>query len=200
MVWASKYLPVPRVLSEGSNGEVGWLLTQGLPGRDATDRLLTQEPRRLVSILANGLRRFHEAPVEDCPFDFRIGPALAQARVRLGSGQIVPDRDFHEEHGHLSAKGAVALLEHTQPSTEDLVVCHGDYCLPNILVHQGSAAGFVDLGELGVADRWWDLAVASWSATWNLGPGFEAYFFEEYGIQPDPDRMAFYRLLYDVVS
>lgn len=26
---------------------------------------------------------------------------------------------------------------------------------------------------LGVADRWADLAVATWSTTWNYGPGWE---------------------------
>ena len=51
-----------------------------------------------------------------------------------------------------------------------------------------------------MADRWWDLAVATWSVTWNLGPGYEALFLEEYGVGRDDRRVAFYRLLYDVVS
>jgi kanamycin kinase len=80
------------------------------------------------------------------------------------------------------------------------VVCHGDYCLPNILIESGIPTGFLDLGELGVADRWWDLAVATWSVTWNLGPGYEGLFLEEYGVQRDPAREEFYRLLYDVAS
>jgi kanamycin kinase len=88
----------------------------------------------------------------------------------------------------------------TSPPTEDLVVCHGDYCLPNILIDHGKITGYVDLGELGIADRWWDLAVGSWSVTWNLGPGLETHFLAAYGVAPDEERMAFYRLLYDVVS
>jgi kanamycin kinase len=81
-----------------------------------------------------------------------------------------------------------------------LVVCHGDYCLPNVLIEADAACGFVDLGELGVADRWWDLAVATWSVPWNLGPGYEDLFLHEYGVERDDDRVEFYRLLYDVVS
>ena len=80
------------------------------------------------------------------------------------------------------------------------MVCHGDYCFPNALILDGQVIAFVDLGELGVADRWWDLAVASWSTTWNIGPGWEDAFLETYGIEPDPERISYYRLLYDLAS
>ena len=200
MVWASRYLPVPEVISTGSDPEVAWMVTVGLDGEDATSSTLAENPRTLVRILAQGLRRFHGAPVARCPFDFRLEGALSHARIRLEAGQIEPTRDFHDEFRHLSAQEAIALLEQTLPGSEDLVVCHGDYCLPNVLIRSGLATGFVDLGELGVADRWWDLAVASWSITWNLGQGYEDFFLDEYGIQKDPERIGFYRLLYDVVS
>jgi aminoglycoside phosphotransferase len=95
---------------------------------------------------------------------------------------------------------AVERLLRTRPESESLVVCHGDYCPPNVLVEEWVARGFVDLDELGTADRWWDLAVATWSITWNLGPGYEDFFLEDYGIERDDHRMEFYQLLYDVVS
>jgi len=197
---AYDYLPVPGVVSTGSYDGLAWMVTDSLPGLDATDASLIRHPKRLVRILARGLRRFHDAPAHRCPFDFRLDVALAHARNRLESGMIDPHRDFHQEYGHLSAQDGVDLLERTRPGSEDLVVCHGDYCLPNVLIENGKASGFLDLGELGVADRWWDLAVASWSATWNLGPGLEDLFFSEYGVERDPGRIEFYRLLYDVVS
>jgi hypothetical protein len=31
-----------------------------------------------------------------------------------------------------------------------------------------------------------------------VGPGFEALFLTEYGAEPDVERTAFYRLLYDL--
>lgn len=199
MRWARPYLPVPNVVRQGSDGSISWLVTSPLPGRDGTHPDLTKHPADLTQILARGLRRFHDsAPVETCPFDFRIDRAFAHVRARLGAGHIDPSRDFHEEFAHLTPSMAVELLESTRPASEDLVVCHGDYCLPNVLVEGGEATGYLDLGELGVADRWWDLAVATWSLTWNLGPGFEELFLNEYGVSPDRDRTRFYRLLYDL--
>ncbi len=56
----------------------------------------------------------------------------------------------------------------------------------------------VDFGAMGVADRWADLAVATWSTQWNYGPGFEAVLLDAYGIGPDPVRTRYYRLLWDL--
>jgi aminoglycoside phosphotransferase len=62
------------------------------------------------------------------------------------------------------------------PDIDKLVVCHGDACAPNtLLTVDGTCSGHVDLGVLGVADRWADLAVATWSAEWNYGPGWERF-------------------------
>jgi kanamycin kinase len=202
MRWARPHLPVPEVLDCGSDGQVDWLVTGALPGRPVSDELLQAEPERLVVLLAQGLRRFHAAPVEGCPFDFTVDRAIAHAKARVRAGLVDPEQDFHPEHAHLSPNGALAALRRLRPSVaaHDLVVCHGDYCPPNVLVSGTGVSGFVDVGELGVADRWWDLAIATWSVTWNLGPGWEALFLRAYGVDRDGDRVAFYRLLYDVVS
>lgn len=199
MRWAHPHLPVPDVVHQGTEASIDWLVTTALPGRDATHPRLREEPAALARILARGLRAFHDmAPAEGCPFDFRIATALRHVRSRLEAGLIDQQRDFHEEFSHLTPAEALRVLDSTHPESEDLVVCHGDYCLPNILIEDGRATGYVDLGELGVADRWWDLAAATWSLTWNLGPGFENLFLAEYGARPDIERMTFYRLLYDL--
>jgi kanamycin kinase len=81
-----------------------------------------------------------------------------------------------------------------------VVLCHGDYCFPNVLIDDGAVTGYLDLGELGVADRWLDIAVATWSCDWNVGPGWQDLFLDTYGIERDDDKIEFYRLLYDLAS
>jgi aminoglycoside phosphotransferase len=72
------------------------------------------------------------------------------------------------------------------PPVDRLVVCHGDSCAPNtLLTDDGRWSGHVDLGELGVADRWADLAVATWSTEWNYGPGWDKLLLQAYGVPPD---------------
>jgi len=80
-----------------------------------------------------------------------------------------------------------------QPDVDRSVVCHGDACAPNTLIDdEGRPCGHVDLGELGVADRWADLAVAEWSLRYNYGGDWRDEFFDAYGVAPDQDRMDHY--------
>lgn len=177
--WAAPFRPVPVVLLHDRDDDGEWLVTAGLPGRNAVDPRWLADPLRAVRAIGTGLRALHDAlPVDRCPFDWSAGGRLAE--VRAASGGELP----------------AGLLD--VPDVDRLVVCHGDACAPNtLLTDDGACSGHVDLGSLGVADRWADLAVATWSTTWNYGPGWECPLLEAYGVEPDPERMAYYRLLWD---
>jgi kanamycin kinase len=202
MTWAIAYLPVPEVVSIGRVGAATVLVTEALPGRAATDPAWQEDPGApaLAHALGRGLRAFHRAVEEEwCPFRFDLAHALDHVARRVALDDV-DRRGFHAEHADLSPATALARLEDTAPDDEDLVVCHGDYCPPNVLLTDGAVTGYVDLGELGVADRWWDVAVGGWSAAWNFGADAEPEFYRGYGIEPDPERIRFFRLLYDLVS
>ena len=84
------------------------------------------------------------------------------------------------------------------PDVDRLVVCHGDACAPNTLIDDaGRCCGHVDLGDLGVADHWADLAVAEWSLRYNYEGDWRAEFFDAYGVAPDQDRMDHYLRLWE---
>jgi kanamycin kinase len=200
MRWARQWLPVPDVVSLERFGTTTVLLTDALEGRDATDSAWRRDVRGLVRAFGRGLRSFHEAvATELCPFRFDVERALAHVGRRVALDDI-DAAGFHAEHAHLTPGAALTELQATAPAEEDLVVCHGDYCPPNVLLVSGRVTGYLDLGELGVADRWCDVAVGGWSTCWNFGDELEPLFYEGYGIAPDPERIRFYRLLYDVVS
>jgi kanamycin kinase len=40
------------------------------------------------------------------------------------------------------------------------------------------------------------LAVASWSTVWNYGAGWVATLYDSYGIDPDEEKIRFYRILW----
>lgn len=84
------------------------------------------------------------------------------------------------------------------PPADGAVVLHGDACAPNtILGAEGRFAGHVDVGAIGVGDRWADLAIASMSLDGNYGPGWQDAFFAAYDIEPDEQRVVYYRAAWD---
>ena len=52
---------------------------------------------------------------------------------------------------------------------EGINFVHGDLCLPNIYVNEyDELAGFIDLGNAGLGDRFYDIAWLLWSLEYNL--------------------------------
>jgi hypothetical protein len=58
-------------------------------------------------------------------------------------------------------------------------------------------AGHVDLGNLGLADRWADLAIATKNVHANYSTGYEDELLHAYGIDRDNERISYYRRLWD---
>lgn len=208
LAWARAHgARVPEVIDYASSDAGSWLVTRavgdGAPGpaqfaaQSAVSDRWRDSPRRAARVLGEGLRELHERlPVAECPFSWSVEDRLEQVheRFRRGDGP----ETWSPEYRGLSPEHAFALLADAPPMTSP-VVCHGDACAPNtLLTHTGGFAAHVDLGELGVADPWADLAIAAWSTEWNFGPGFEAEVYAGYGVAPDHDRIAYYRLLWDL--
>ena len=68
------------------------------------------------------------------PLRFDLARALAHVELRVRTDES--GGGFHPEHAHLTPAAALAELE-ASVRTEDLVVCHGDYCAPNMLLRTG---------------------------------------------------------------
>lgn len=194
--WAASFTPVPQVLAEDADQHGSWIVTAPVPGDSAVSDRWTQDPARAVAAIGHGLRAFHDRlPVATCPFSWSAADRVASAQDRAAA--LDPAR-WHPDHQSLSIPRALRILEDAPP-IDRLVVCHGDACAPNtLLTTDGLWSGHVDLGHLGVADRWADLAIATWSTEWNYGPGWEIHLLTAYGVTPDPDRTAYYRLLWDL--
>ena len=200
MAWAGRYHPVPEPLACGHDDAGSWLVTAALPGDRATSARWKADPATAVTAIGEGLRALHEAlPAERCPFSWSAAERLADARRQAAAGRLEPAA-WHPCHRVLTADSALERAA-AIPPPDKLVVCQGDACAPNtLLAADGRWSGHVDLGLLGVADRWADVAVATWSAEWNYGPGWEPLLLDAYGIRPDPERTRYYRLLWDLSS
>jgi len=196
--WAAQFVTVPRVLAEGGDSSGAWVLTAALSGENAVTDRWRSDPATAVRAIGRGLRDLHERlPVGDCPFSWSTESRLADITQRAAAGHLDPAR-WQEEHRGLGLDEALRRA-FDAPTPDMLVVCHGDACAPNTLIaDDGTCCGHVDLGSLGIADRWADLAVATWSTQWNYRTGWERTLLDAYGVAPDVERLAYYRLLWDL--
>ena len=120
-----------------------------------------------------------------------VRPRLAQAASSGACAVVTPNVTFEG----LSLSGAVAHI--TTPDRDFDV----DIKSSNLNAVNGAFSGHVDLGDLGVADRWADLAIATLSLDWNFPTagqrGFQEVLLDAYGVTSDIDRIEYYRRAWD---
>lgn len=195
MHWLQGKLPVPGIEFFGADDQYEYLLLAALPGVMAFDQTLAEAIPQVVRILAEGLRLIHSIPLDDCPFAMGLDVRLAQAQARIAAG-LVSGSDFELTNLHRSPQDILDEALATRPAKEDLVFTHGDYCLPNVLLHDGHLSGFIDWGRAGIADRYMDLAIAARSLTHNWGAQWTTLLFKEYGLtEVDEAKVRYYILL-----
>lgn len=187
-------LACPTVVAHESGGEHEWLLMSALDGTDLASAS-AMPPLERVRILAEALRELHRIGIDACPFDHRSDARIAAAKARMLAGHV-DKTDFDEARMGRSAESLFRELEERRPAAEDLVVTHGDACLPNFVAADHGFSGYIDCGRLGVADRYQDIALAYGSIVYNFGEALVMPFLEAYGIsEVDAEKMDYYRLL-----
>lgn len=186
----------PKILAFETQPECSFLLMTRLDGSDLASSFGKLSPEQIVQILATALKSMHALDPALCPFDHRLDLRLEDARARVEAG-AVDEEGFDEDHKGCTAEGLLGELYRLKPSgEEDLVVTHGDACLPNFMANHGSFNGFLDCGRLGLADRHQDLALACASIRSNLGEQWMTPFLTIYGGPAiDEARIAYYCLL-----
>lgn len=193
--WFQGRLPAPQVVAFEVTPEREYLAMTRLPGIPLSDPDATLHPERVVNLLARALRELHALPLRDCPFRMTLDVTLRLAREQVQAGNV-DETDFDDERAGRTAVSVFNDLVRTRPAAEDLVVTHGDACLPNFILNGTHLAGVVDVGRAGIADRHADLALAWRSTRHNLGDDWAERLLDEYGRDlVDMDRVAYYTLL-----
>ncbi|MFE3884852.1 APH(3'') family aminoglycoside O-phosphotransferase [Streptomyces lydicus] len=195
-------IPGPRVLDWHSGSAGACLVTSAVPGVPA-DQVSAADLRDAWERIADAVLRLHEAPVGECPFrrglDAMVDAACDVVTREAVNPEFLPVEQQHTPAAELLARLVPQLARRRGQEAADRVVCHGDLCLPNIILDPQTlnVSGFIDLGRLGPADRYADLALllANARETWPneaQARAADLAFAERYGITLDHDRLRFY--------
>ncbi|MEU8226894.1 aminoglycoside 3'-phosphotransferase [Kribbella sp. NPDC048915] len=193
---ANTGLPAATVVDWIENPAGACLLTSavpGVPGELLPPGVREQAMRQLGVVL----RELHS--LDGCPFERPLDEVVAVAADVVRRGAVNP-AFLTDEWRQVPPSALLASVVAEQPYVESVlepVVCHGDACLPNVFFDPSSleVTGLIDVGRLGLADRYSDLALVAIQVhdEWSADPG---PFFTAYGLpKPDPRRLEFFRLL-----
>ena len=204
LAWLARQgIGCPEVVDTGTVDEHEYLVTTAAPGVPANRARPAGDLFAVCDAIADFAADLHRLPVADCPFDRRLRVRVPQAHEAAALGDI----DLADVSPPWRGRTVVGLLTELVTAArrvgrEEPVVCHGEYCLPNILIDPDTwtVSAIVDVGRLGVADRYTDLALITRSMTTGLHPQYGRdhadRFMYRYGELPaDGDRITLYRLL-----
>ena len=67
--------------------------------------------------------------------------------------------------------------------------------LDNLIFDEGKLIGCIDVGRVGIADRYQDLAIL-WNCLGEFSPSLQKRLFQKYGIDnPDMNKLQFHLML-----
>jgi streptomycin 3"-kinase len=150
------------------------------------------------------LATLHALPVDGCRFEKSLATMFARAADVVARGAVnldfLPDEDKARPAPELLARVEADLPLRLAQEKTDRVICHGDPCMPNFMVDPETlrCTGMIDLGRLGTADRYADLALMlanaqeHWTTQREAEMAFDTVFATLKIEAPDRERLAFY--------
>ncbi len=199
-------LPVPIIYAYEIADEKSYLLMSKCKGEMACSHEYMKNPATLCKLLAEALKRLWSMDISDCPSDQKLSNKLLQAEYNVENGHVDLENvepDTFGENGFRDPHQLLRWLYENRPE-EELVLSHGDFCLPNIFGIQNKVTGYIDLGKTGIADKWCDIAICWRSLLHNYNGKYgghvytgydESLLFDELGITPNWEKIRYYTLL-----
>ncbi|UXY17304.1 APH(3'') family aminoglycoside O-phosphotransferase [Chitiniphilus purpureus] len=193
----------PRVLDWQETGDGACLVMSAVAGVPAS-MLTGPDLLQAWPDMLRQLALLHAMPAAHCPFERGLAGLYARAEDVVARNAVnpdfLPDEDRHLPAARLLERITAELPLRLRQEQEDRVLCHGDACMPNFMIDPQTfhCTGLIDLGRLGTADRYADLALMlanasdSWTSPRQAAHAF-ALLFDILAIQaPDRERLAFY--------
>lgn len=206
MKWLREKIPVPNLFAYEHECGKSYMLMSKLDGEMSCSDCYMNNPELLTELLAKAMRMLWEVDIADCPSKINLDKKLEIAEYAVENNLIDTDNvepDTFGENGFKNPRELIDWLIQNRPD-EDLVLSHGDFCLPNIIFSKDEVSGFIDLGQTCAADRYQDIAICYRSLKHNFDGryGRKVYggfnpdmLFKKLGIEPDWKKIRYYILL-----
>ncbi len=180
----------PKVLIYTSDNSRDYLITDRIVGTDAACNEYLAKPIHLSEVFAESLSSLHRIKHVDCPKRNGLEDMVIRAEHNYRVGKA--EKGILRYLGYISIDVAYKdMISLYRSAYEDKVIIHGDYCLPNLILHDFKNNGYIDVGYGGVGDRHYDIFWGLWSLQYNLkSDDYAKRFVQAYGRHlVDQDRL-----------
>ena len=206
MHWLEGQLSVPKVIAYECRDTKSYLLMTRMLGKMTCDESYMSDPEKLTALLAQALQELWKVDISACPLNWTLDRKLQAAQFNINHNLVDIENVEPDTFGPGGFENPEALLQWLKANKpkEELVLSHGDFCLPNIYITDDDRFGFIDLGRTGISDKWQDIALCYRSLKHNYTgkyavkeyPGYYPdMLFEKLGLRPDWDKIRYYTLL-----
>lgn len=196
--WLDGKLSVPKIVLFDNDNKNEFLITKAMLGEMVCSPIYVNNPTEALKIIKEAFDNIYAVPISTCPFDVSNKYKLSLIKENVKKG-LVKNENLKEET--LQRFGSVEnllnyLIDNQFP--EELCFSHGDTSLPNIFAFDNKFSGFIDVGECGIADKWFDLAICEKSIRRNYGEEYVSKFYEQLNIIPDRNKLDYYLLMMEL--
>lgn len=171
IMWMQGKINCPKVFYWNEIGTTKYLLMEfkeGLPSFKYSN---------IGHRLGEELRKIHSINIENCPFKNNdVEVLLENCLNKIDS--IYPE--IKNTYPNENKEEIVRFLKKYKPT--DKVLIHGDYSMPNILIDSNGVYSFIDMGDISVSTKYFDLYYFMRSLKINKKIDYFDQFKEGYGL------------------
>lgn len=196
--WLDGKLSVPRVILYDTYNKIEYLITAALKGEMICNKYYENNYDMGIKVLKQAFDNIYNVDISTCPFNTDINYRLSIAEYNVNNN-LIKNENLSEDvlNRFGSANGLLSYLKENKFEAKKCF-SHGDPSLPNIFGTEDKFEGLIDVGECGVSDIWFDLAICEKSIKRNYGKEYINKFYEELNIIPDRGKIEYYQLLMEL--
>lgn len=191
-------LEVPKVVLYDIEKDTEYLITKSMDGEMLCSYYYKNNPLIGIKVICESFKKLYSIDITKIPYNVSLDYKLSLIENNI-KNNLIDEKNISKEV--LDRFGSIEniykyLIENR--FDEELVFSHGDMSLPNIFGTKDSFIGFIDIGESGIADKWFDIAICVKSIKRNYGEEYISIFFKELGIIPDNKKIDYYLLIMEL--
>lgn len=206
LIWLKNQIAVPKVYDLGCEYGYYYIIMEKLSGTMFQELFLKYPLETIVKQYALLIKQFHQIDYIGLPYNHSLESKLKAVKENVQTNKV-KEQYFEREFKHLHANQMYELLLQNQIIEEDLVLCHGDVCMPNIMMNGLALSGFIDVMNMGVCDRYLDIAIALRTLRYNFElygyvftKDYQDLFCKTYGISECNQQKILFYILLDELS